>query len=325
MHLLIGSKGNIVATFDLLTPDYSRLEYLRDYHTFGRRSGTVDTVLNYPYISKLHAIVEWCEPNWLLRDVSTNGIKLNHKIISIQKPMILNVGDTVDFGANEVSFKIKDLSPPTSLLINQSTPNEVIEMSQSVLLPNEGTPEFFLYFCLDRKHWFVEDLIQGQEIGPYEHNDIIQMNQKQWRFFLIAQDDATAEIYINQASLEDVIFRFDLSQDEESANLTLITDGSTLELGERSHHYLLVHLLRYRILNDYQAGWLDNHLLMKELGLEETHLNIQIFRARKQVATALPNMTGHSKFIERRRGALRLGIRNFEIYKEGIQEIAQSI
>ena len=137
-----------MATFDLLTPDYSRLEYLRDYHTFGRRNGTVDTVLKYPYISKLHAIVEWCEPNSLLRDVSTNGIKLNCKVISIQKPTILNVGDTIDFGTNEVSFKIKDLSPPTPLLINQSTPSEAIEINQSVLLPNEDASECFLYFCL---------------------------------------------------------------------------------------------------------------------------------------------------------------------------------
>ena len=86
-----------MASFDLVTPDYSGLEYLRDYHTFGRRSDAVDTCFDYSYISKLHAIIEWREPNWLLKDVSTNGLKLNGKIIPAQKPIVLNLNDKIDF------------------------------------------------------------------------------------------------------------------------------------------------------------------------------------------------------------------------------------
>lgn len=312
-----------MATFELKTPNYSGLEYLRDYHTFGRRSDSVDTMLDYSYISKLHAIIEWREPNWLLKDVSTNGLKLNGKIIPAQKPVSLKLNDTIDLaGAGEILLKVKDLSAPISLLINQRNKSDFIEISESVLLPNEDTPDVALYLCPDREQWFSDSVDQGHEEGPYEHGDLIQINDQQWQFFLIAEDEATTQISTNQSSLDDVLFRFDLSQDEESANLTLISNsGIELELGERSHHYLLVHLLRYRQQNDDNIAWLDNHLLMKELGLEETHLNIQIFRARKQVASALPDMSGHSKFIQRRRGALRLGINNYEIYKEGVREI----
>lgn len=311
-----------MASFDLVTPDYSGLEYLRDYHTFGRRSDAVDTCFDYSYISKLHAIIEWREPNWLLKDVSTNGLKLNGKIIPAQKPIVLNLNDKIDFaGAEEVLVTVTDVSAPMPILINQNNRAEIIEIAESVLLPNERAPEIALHYCPDREQWFSDSADLGHEAGPYEHGDYIEIGGEKWEFFLIAEDDATTELVTNQTTLDDILFRFDLSQDEESANLTLILNsGVELELGERSHHYLLVHLLRYREKNGDKVTWLDNHLLMKELGLEETHLNIQIFRARKQVALALPSVTGHSTFIQRRRGALRLGIHRFEIYKEGVQE-----
>lgn len=310
-----------MAFFNLVTPHYSGLEYLRDYHTFGRRSDAVDSVFDHGYISKLHAIIEWRDPNWVLKDVSKNGVKLNGKIIPAQKPVILKLSDTIDLGgAGEIIINIADLSPPKPLLINQDDPKKTIEIAESILIPNEHAPEVALYLCPDRQQWFSERVDEGQEEGPFEHGDLIDVDGDNWKFFLISEDDITTELSSKQATLDDILFRFDLSQDEESANLTLITNVGELELGERTHHYLLVHLLRCRSLNEQQVTWLDNHLLMKELGLEETHLNIQIFRARKQVASALPGFSGHSKFIQRRRGALRLGIKNFEIYKEGVRE-----
>lgn len=309
-----------MASFNYKTPDYSSLNYLRDYHTFGRRGDSVDTLIKYPYVSKLHAVVEWREPNWLLKDVSKNGLKLNNKVIPAQKPVVLSVGDVIDFaGMNEVTITINDLDAPTPMLINMHSPDETIEFNESCLLPNEDQPEIALYFCPDRQQWYAENLAVGIEAGPYNHDDKIKLCGHEWRFLLVSEDDATTEFAKEQKTLDDIIFRFDLSQDEESTNLTIIDNGVEIELGERSHHYLLVHLLRNRTNNG--TGWLDSQVLMKELGLEEAHMNIQIFRARKQIRNALPSVSGHSTLIERRRGALRSGIQNIEIYKEGIREI----
>jgi len=309
-----------VASFDLKSPDYSGLEYLRDYHTFGRRVDTVDTVLQHAFISKLHAIIEWREPSWYVKDVSKNGLKLNGKIIPIQKQMPLKKGDVIDFaGMNEVTLTMVDLAAPEAMLINTEQPSETIALSESLLLPNESSPELALYLCPDREQWFADNISKGIEIGPFDHNDTIKIENSTWKFLLVAEDDATTEFDPKQVTLDEVVFRFDVSQDEESTNLTLIENGIEIDLGERSHHYLLVHLIRHRLTD--QSGWLDSQLLMKELGLEETHMNIHIFRARKQVAKALPNAAGHSKLIERRRGALRVNISNIEIYKEGVKEL----
>lgn len=310
-----------MASFDFKSPNHSGLTYLRDYHTFGRRQGSVDTVLDYSYISKFHAVIEWREPNWLLKDVSKNGLKLNNKIIPAQKPVILNLGDTIDLaGTGEVMLTINSLDAPVPMLINTASPTETIEISENILLPNEEQPELALYLCPDRHQWFAERVEQGIEAGPYQHGDLIKISGSEWSFLLIADDDATTEFNPKQRNLNDILFRFDLSQNEENTNLTLIDNGLEIDLGERSHHYLLLHLLRQRSEQDNDLGWLDSQLLMKQLGLEETHMNIQIFRVRKQVAAALPQITGLSKLIERRRGALRANINNFKIYKEGIEE-----
>lgn len=309
-----------MASFDLKSPEHSGLEYLRDYHTFGRRIDSVDTVLQHAFISKLHAIIEWREPSWFVKDVSKNGLKLNGKIIPAQKQLPLNKGDVIDFaGLNEVTLTMVDLDAPEAMLVNIEQPSETMPLAESVLLPNESSPELALHLCPDREQWFADDIAKGIEVGPFEHNDTIEIENSTWKFLLVAEDDATTEFDPKQTTLDDVVFRFDVSQDEESTNLTLIENGIEIDLGERSHHYLLVHLLRHRQTDP--SGWLDSQLLMKELGLEETHMNIHIFRARKQVAKALPTAIGHSKLIERRRGALRVSISNIEIYKEGVKEL----
>lgn len=315
-------QDKTVASFYLKSPNYNGLKYLRDYHTFGRRKDSVDTYIDHSYVSKFHAVIEWRQPNWLLKDVSKNGLKLNNKIIPAQSQVTLTVGDTIDFaGAGEATLTINNIDAPVPMLINTASPTETYEIAESSLLPNECSPELALYLCPDRQQWFAESVEDGIEAGPFEHGDAIEFGNTQWNFLLIAEDDATKEFNPKQTSLDDVAFRFDLSQDEESTSLTLIKDGLEIELGERSHHYLLVHLLRHREAQSNGSGWLDGHLLFKELGLEEAHVNIQIFRARKQVAAAMPSAVGHSKLIERRRGALRVNISNFEIYKEGVKEV----
>jgi len=311
-----------VASFEFKSPNRNGLEYLCDYHTFGRRRDSVDTHINHSYISKLHATIEWREPNWLLKDLSKNGIKLNNKIIPAQKAVVLTEGDVIEFaGISELTLVLTDLTPPKSILINQTAPSRTIDLTESLLLPNEHTPELALFLCPDREQWFTESVESGEENGPHDQNDIITFGGSDWRFLLVSDDGVTKEFSEKRTSLDDVVFRFDISQDEENTELTLIENGVEIELGERSHHYLLVHLLRHRLQGEHGTGWLDSQVLMKELGLEESHMNIQIFRARKQIASALPAIVGRSKLIERRRGALRAGIHNIQIFKEGVKEV----
>ena len=112
-----------------------------------------------------------------------------------------------------------------------------------------------------------------------------------------------------------------LSLDEEHARLEVKDGAVRTDLGERSHHYCLATLARRRMADQERGlepgaqGWLGSAELSRMLGMETTHLNIQIFRAREQLMTARPGVPALSRLIERRRGELRIGDLPFEIYR----------
>ncbi|MFT5137311.1 MAG: hypothetical protein ACI8XV_002351 [Arenicella sp.] len=322
----------------------TNIEYLRDYHRIGRRVDAVDTRLDYPFVSKLHAVIEWKEPYWLIRDLSQNGIWVNGKRIEKQVRHILSINDRVEIAGSEgVQFEVLDLAKPVDMIYMSDQKLEHILLVDGVILPNEIAPQLGLYKCPDRDQWFSEEFQnltfheqadcdgeQSVEIGPYEHDDILKCGDVEWCFFLVNEDDATIEFQPEQLNIIDVEFRFDISQDEENTTLTLIHGDHEFDLGERSHHYLLAYLLRQKNsqLDSYEPtkvnlqalGWINCQLIQQELGIDESLLNIQIFRARKQILGELNRFEGGSKLIERRRGSVRMGIDRFSIYKEGVRE-----
>lgn len=330
-------KRRALAYIQFLNSGQHSFCYLREYHTFGRRAESVDTLLEHTFVSKLHSFIEWKNPHWLINDVSKNGVWLNSKQITPYTATQLKKGDVVEIaGRAETAFKICDLSEPHNMIYRADRNAIATSLENNTLIPSEIAPEYALYKCPDRMQWFSEEIVQSEdesidehapyEHGPYQHGDSIQCRSGEWILFLVSETDATTEFWAQQRNLNDVEFRCDLSQDEENTMLTLIDGKNEIELGSRSHHYLLAHLLRFKhaqqtSAEDPAAGWMDCKLLTKELGIDEAYMNIQIFRARKQVADALPLLRGHSTLIERRRGSVRVGLSNYSIYKEGAREV----
>ena len=62
-------------------------------------------------------------------------------------------------------------------------------------------------------------------------------------------------------------------------------------------------------------GWIDFDQLVSMLRLDKAHLNIQIFRLRKQFEQAVSQGLIDQDFIERRRGGVRLGKVGIEIVR----------
>ena len=121
--------------------------------------------------------------------------------------------------------------------------------------------------------------------------------------------------------------QFHVSLNEEHVFLRLVpARGATIDLGERVHHYCLLTLARQR-LHDARLGadvssqgWLAVEALARMLGLEQTHLNIQIYRARQHVGAALPSELLGDALLERRRGEVRFGALPFRIVRGTILE-----
>lgn len=315
--------------------DSGSIVYLREHHTIGRRYHDVDTSLDYAFVSKLHTVIEWKDPNWLIRDMSSNGTWVNGDRLASYTPHVLRQGDTIQIaGSDGVAMQVTDLTEPADMIYQSEDHLETRALTENILLPDEISPLIEVYKCPERHQWFAQHINSqaehGMELGPYEHGSQLQCGDTGWTFYVTAEDTATVAIESGLKNISDVEFRFDLSQNEENTNLTLIDGGQEIDLHERSHHYMLVHLLRHKheqqasgkpINAEQEAGWMNCQLLTHDLGIDETHMNILVFRARKQITQALSGYSGSSHLFERRRGAIRVGIDKFSIFKEGVREL----
>ncbi len=224
-----------------------------------------------------------------------------------------------------------DIAAPADMLWpldKNPLPTAPIYLSRYHLLPDANTPELALFFNEDSQHWRREPLHQQHE-EPIELNDgdLVQFCNSHWQFVraqIVGPTEAKASRHIN-----DYEFIFNMSLDEETTQLEL-HHQQTLDLAVRTHHYLLLQLARHRAedatrgLDSKSQGWVYADQLAAELGLDSTHMNIQIFRARKQLADSLPDALGQQCLLERRGGKIRFGCEKFKIYKGDKLTLASS-
>lgn len=294
---------------------------LAPHHTFGRLAASVDTLINKPYVSKLHAAIEWTGSHWCLKSLGLNGTWVNGTLLNQGDSRDLGIQDEIHFAElNDPGFVVVDLAPPCDMLwplaSNQTKP---IPLDRYHLLPDTQQPEIALYFDESTQCWYLEALNRQDSLPrKITDGDHLKFDDITWQFMKVEIYGPTEAKSSHQ--LNDYQFIFHLSQDEESTQLEL-HHQQTLDLGLRTHHYLLLQLARHRAedaargLDKENQGWVYADQLGTELGLDTTHMNIQIFRARKQFSDSLPNVLGQQSLIERRGGKLRFGCEKLIVYK----------
>ena len=309
---------------------------LAPHHTFGRLATAVDTHIDKPYISKLHAAIEWSGERWCIKNLGRNGTLINGALLQDGEQRPLQLQDHIHLAdAQDNGFRVMDLTPPCDMLWPLATKCSLAVLPQPIKLeryhplPNEHAPELAL-FC-QQQQWYLEPLDpQNEDLPmPLTAGDLVQFNNSHWQLIRATIYGPTEARPQPQETLSALEFVFELSLDEEDTQLRLEHPQTTIDLGVRSHHYLLLQLARHRAndiarnLAPCSQGWVYAEQLAAELGMDNTHVNIHIFRARKQIADALPDTPGHSKLLERRGGKLRFGCDNFKIYK-GANLVTQS-
>ncbi|MES2675705.1 MAG: FHA domain-containing protein [Pseudomonadota bacterium] len=315
--------------FDVATQGYVPLA---PHHTFGRLAAAVDSQIDKPYISKLHAAIEWNGRAWYIKNLGLNGTWINGTVLEQGNSCELKVGNEVHFAKlTDPCFQILDLTPPTDMLWPLQTQEHLqthsltqpIYLTHYHLLPDAQAPELAIYYDEQDQQWYLEAVNNYQEqLRSVIHNgDTIQVNNAQWRFIQAQVCGPTEANSYPLQKLNDLEFIFNLSLDEETTQLELHYQQHSIDLAVRSHHYLLLQLARHRAkdavngLDDKSQGWIYAEQLGSELGLDTTHMNIHIFRLRKQLADNLPNTLGQQYLLERRGGKIRFGCEKFKIYK----------
>ncbi|MBB1300904.1 MAG: pSer/pThr/pTyr-binding forkhead associated (FHA) protein [Pseudoalteromonas rhizosphaerae] len=313
----------------LINKHTSEYCFLYAHHSFGRFQYSVDTLVNDLSVSKIHTIIEWLNGKWYIRDLSLNGTWLNHKRLVKDDSEELSIGDKIYFAGNsEVTYVVKDLSPPTDQLIKlddeQSKTAETIKLNHYHLLP-EQQPDSVVVFEQSSGQWLLESLHDDEFTirEVLEDHSIITLGGEQWMFLSSHLEVATQMSSVPQLYISDLDFIFNLSLDEETSELKVQhhNNNKDFDLHVRCHHYLTLNLARYRALDAKKGvlpanqGWVNTEQLVKDLGVDMRYLNIQIHRARKQFSEVLVNVHDAENIIERQLRKVRFAGASFMIYK----------
>ena len=299
---------------------------LQSHHSFGRRYGSVNTFVADAFISKIHAYIEWDEQNWLLRDVSINGTWLNGHKLACNQVAPLKVGDVISLASKlSYAFEVVDIKPPCDCLMPIEHDSEIIELEHFHLLPSIQSRKMVLSYNNQTYSWWQEILDDSfsPSSNAYELNDkeYLTIDGLTWQLQINRSIADTQELKSNLTLLDELTFIFNTSLDEESTQIFMQHGEQNINFMVRSHHYLTLMLARQRAkdmqagLNNTEQGWLYAEGLAKDLGLDANHLNIQIYRIRKQFVEALNNNCDSSHIIERNSGKLRLASKCFRIIR----------
>lgn len=287
---------------------------LKSHHVFGRNREKADTELKNKDVSQIHGSIRWDGWKWMLTDHSRNGIWIDGNRLVPGKNIGLTEGNVIRFSSTEESaWKLIDQKPPATVLIPLQGHGPIIELDRFHALPDDATPDISIYIS-HTGQWVCEN---EKGVIPLNSGDIVNHGHEAWLFFCAEPVDNT----LLREDVKDIRFCFYVSLDEEHVVVKIQLGENMIDLGERAHHYMLLTLARQRLKDaedgeDQETqGWIELDRMADMIGLEPCHLNIHIFRVRKQVSSALPDLLNHPQVVERRVGSLRFGYPDFQILR----------
>lgn len=317
-----------MAAFINLKDENPVLNYLSACHCFGRSPTNVDTIINAQEISRIHAVVEWTDNHWFIRDISNNGTWVNNQKLVKDTPHKLKVKDKIFFAGQDIhGFSIEDINPPQNMLLPVEQlpgrdPLSPILLSDGNMLPTEEDPEIALFYVPSKDQWYKEMLVDADgSAHPVDNEDYIYFNNQQWQIKLMPLTENTVLMAKAKITLEQIKYRFNLSLDEENTELTVNTDDEKFSLGTKAHHYLTLSLARHRDedaklgVPEDEQGWRLPEVLTKELGYDITLFNTHVCRAKQQFRTVLDGACDGDELIERKGKKIRFSGVYYRIYK----------
>lgn len=280
------------------------------------RSPNCGLRIQEPYVSAQHAALRWGGARWEVKDLgSRNGTFLNGIRLEVGKAYFLARGAELAFGSDAELWQLQDDSAPPAMAIPLDGGDPLVPENDVIGVPTSNNPEASIFRDSDG-FWKLET-IDGDRI-TLEHHKLFQVAGRPWRF---ASPDVLGPTSTSLHGSEQtaISLRFQVSRDEEHVELRAELGDLVVDLGTRSHNYLLLTLARARQEDEKNGhpgsacGWIHQEDLLSALHITSTQLNIDVFRIRQQFARA--GLPGVVNVIERRPRSkqLRLGFATFSI------------
>jgi hypothetical protein len=294
---------------------------LETEHLVGR-SARAALQLDSAFVSTQHASIRWVGDGWELKDLgSRNGTAVDGAPVTPGQAVRLRAGMTVSFGRAEQTWKLEDDSPPRAHVtpVDREGPPVFVE-EDMLALPSQENVEATLIHGLDGS-WRLE---RQEATVPLASGQVFEVAGQKWRLSTPGIVSDTSVVDASEAAkairLQQVGLEFRVSRDEEHIQICVERGKESIDLGSRSHNYVLLLLARERLadaargLDEPACGWIDQERLLRDLRTRPEHLNIDIFRIRKQFGAA--GILDAASIVERRSGAkqLRIGVGTIVIH-----------
>lgn len=284
------------------------------HHTRVGRSRDADIRINDRRISSEHAVLTWNRGLWEAKDLgSRNGTVVDGKRLEPGSRVPLRTGSELRFGFSDVTWTLESDDPPDVVALDLEQ-GRALEGEHGLLRINDSTL-IFTENGID--YWLEKDGGRKSIID----RQVVEIEGRRFRISVPPPDESGQTITADGILLSrDVTLQFQVSPDEEHIQVRIVADGVRKELRTRSFDYMLLALARARIndaksreLSADEQGWVYADELAKDLGMDVSHVNVDIYRARRRFAAA--GIQGADEMLERRTQtrALRLGCGRVEI------------
>jgi type VI secretion system protein ImpC len=285
------------------------------------RVPTSDLRLDDARVSSEHAVLHHNGSRWEIRDLgSTNGTWVNRQRLPKGERALLSAGAFLMFGGRDLTFELVDASPPIASARQIQTGELRHATSGLLVLPNEEHPVASVFERLDGA-WILESQHEQRSVAD---RDVVIVDGEGWSLELPDASAATLDTSRLGPYVEAATLRFTLSLDEEHVHVTLVHDGGEINMGTRQYHLPLLILARAWIRDagvpPEERGWVERDEICRGLKVDANKLNVDIYRARKQMIAA--GVLGAANLVMRRvdTGHLRLGVHAVEVHKAGAPE-----
>lgn len=262
-------------------------------------------------------MLKWRHDAWEVRDLgSSNGTSVDGKRLARNVWAPLHAGSELRFAGGDLWVLVAALPPVAGA---QSESGRVCVADQGLLvLPDWDAPVACIYEDADSL-WWIE---VGDEARIATDQETIVAGEP-WVLSIPPPLSNTLEsttLRVERTlALDLVTLRFRHSQDLEHVDMSVVTDSGPLPPTSRAHQHVLLLLAKARVedrakgLPAQEQGWVYVDQLRAMLRIDSERLNVDIHRARKELAQL--GVMDAGSIVERRpiSRQIRLGTDRIEI------------
>ena len=267
-----------------------RIWSLESHHLIGR-SHRCSLRLPESSVSGEHASLRWTGGAWVVKDLGSRyGTFVNGQPLQPGIPIAVQTGARITFGREKGVWEVTDTAPPEVMVVPVEGGAALLANGGLIPIPSVNRPAAVVFQGKDGS-WVIE---QGGRVEVVQEHVPFVVENTPWR---LCNSSPLEQTWMSgdgreAMALDEVQLRFRVSRNEEHIDLSVGWRDRLVELGVRSHHYLLLTLARVRLENAKSgeststAGWIDQEALLKQLHFSPERLNLDIFRARRQFGAA---------------------------------------